>query len=237
MEKLLIVTESLKYSQKIINLLADKENNVKIYKIITKYDELVENMKSKDKIDMILIYLNKITDEKIRLINMLEKNYDLIIVTRNDKELIKEEFFSKNKKIYEEDEYANVIKSIEKVARKKEKDRGHIKEKVMKELGNLQYSSKLKGTQYLCDSIVLLLENEELYMKNLKNYVYPSIAQKYNTSIHNVKCNVNNATIDMNCYCPKKIIAKYFYVYDEKIKITPKQVVEEVFKKIKFEQK
>lgn len=73
MEKLLIVTESLKYSQKIINLLADKENNVKIYKIITKYDELVENMKSKDKIDMILIYLNKITDEKIRLINMLEK--------------------------------------------------------------------------------------------------------------------------------------------------------------------
>lgn len=134
MEKLLIVTESLKYSQKIINLLADKENNVKIYKIITKYDELVENMKSKDKIDMILIYLNKITDEKIRLINMLEKKYDLIIVTRNDKELIKEEFFSKNKKIYEEDEYANVIKSIEKVARKKEKDRGHIKEKVMKEL-------------------------------------------------------------------------------------------------------
>ena len=229
MEKLLIVTESLKYSQKIINLLADKENNIKIYKIITKYDELVENMKTKDKIDMILIYLNKITDEKIKLINMLEKKYDLIIVARNGKESIKKEFFSKNKKIYDEDEYANVIKSIEKIASQKEK--------VMKELGNLQYSSKLKGTQYLCDSIVLLLENEELYMKNLKNYVYPSIAQKYNTSIHNVKCNVNNATIDMNCYCPKKIIAKYFYVYDEKIKITPKQVVEEVFKKIKFEQK
>lgn len=74
MEKLLIVTESLKYSQKIINLLADKENNIKIYKIITKYDELVENMKTKDKIDMILIYLNKITDEKIKLINMLEKS-------------------------------------------------------------------------------------------------------------------------------------------------------------------
>ena len=71
-------------------------------------------------------------------------------------------------------------------------------------------------------------------MKDLKNYVYPIVAKKHNVSVHNVKCNINNATVMMNCECEKRIIMEYFGYFDEKAEVKPKQVIETILNKVMY---
>lgn len=65
-------------------------------------------------------------------------------------------------------------------------------------LKNLGFSTKQSGFMYLKDAIVLCLENNG-NTKQLKNFIYPQIARKYNRSIMAIKISISR--IIENTYC------------------------------------
>lgn len=68
-------------------------------------------------------------------------------------------------------------------------------------------------------------------INNLQKDIYPIIASIYNTSVHNVKCNINNATEAMYYKCDATVLKEYFKFFDDN-KPTTKTVIYTVLNKI-----
>lgn len=73
----------------------------------------------------------------------------------------------------------------------------------------LHYNFSHKGTTYILEAIDIIANNKEDII-NLKKDLYPIIARKYNTTVHNVKCNINLATTSMYYDCDSKRLKNYF---------------------------
>ena len=105
------------------------------------------------------------------------------------------------------------------------------KKEIINELAKIGYDVNYKGITYLVSSILYLHMNQEKWMDNLKRDVYPVIAKIYNTTPHNIKCNINNATESMYCKCASKVLREYFNFFDD-TKPTVKMVIYTVLNKI-----
>lgn len=243
MINLLIIDDNLYYSKTLINMIAENNSNFKLYKILTNGKEALDTIiNEKDFIDIILL------DLKMPILNGLELLKEIhykelysyknsIIVISGEAEMIAK---LRNNPyiysfIYKTQGFSRILDSINELAKLKEENKENLEEKIKNELKLLKFSDKLVGTKYLYEAILLISQNPNLYMKDLKNYIYPIIAKKYNVSVHNIKCNINNATIIMNCDCEKRIIMNYFGFFDEKAEVKPKQVIEAIFKKVLYD--
>lgn len=99
---------------------------------------------------------------------------------------------------------------IEKIIKKSEIE---IKNKIENELKKIEYNFSYKGTEYLVEAIYILYnikkENLAEHEYNFELEIYPIIAEKYNTSVNTVKCNIRNATDKMYYDCDEKILKDY----------------------------
>ncbi len=87
-----------------------------------------------------------------------------------------------------------------------------IKNKIFKELEKLQYNFSYVGTQYMAEAIYEIYSKKYIYSGgNLNKNVYPIIAQKHNTTVNNVKCNITSATKIMSEKCSKDIMENYLF--------------------------
>lgn len=109
-------------------------------------------------------------------------------------------------------------------------DEINVETKIENELKKLRYKKSYKGTQYLIYTIYILYKMNNDGNCELKSEVYPIVAQKFNTSVNNIKCNIRNATDKMYYDCEQDIVVRYVKTLQ---KPTPKIVIKSVLRRIK----
>lgn len=84
-----------------------------------------------------------------------------------------------------------------------------LRSKIKEELKSLKYNYSYKGTKYLEETIYLLYKKG--YEKdNLSKDIYPIIAEKYNSKIQTVKCDIIQASAISYCECEQEKMEEYF---------------------------
>lgn len=86
----------------------------------------------------------------------------------------------------------------------------NIRNRIIEELQYIDYNLSHKGTQYLIETIYHIIENNYIDIDNLSKEIYPILAKRYNTSVHNIKCNINTATTSMYYECNEDKLKNYF---------------------------
>lgn len=240
MLNMLVVEDNFYYSMCLINIVVEKIPQIRLCKIATNGEEALEYLKNSNNIDIVLLDLGLPKLNGLEIIKQLEENNykkyeNSIIVISGDAQLVK--YVIGNPFLYT---YISkgmgldkVLSEIDKLSKIKQNEirQNNILQLINNELRTLGYKENLIGTKYLRETINLIATTD-LTSDNLKNKVYPIIARRHNKSVHNIKCNINNATEMMNCTCKKEIIRKYFVFFDDNSVATPKQVIDTILTKI-----
>lgn len=113
-----------------------------------------------------------------------------------------------------------------------EKEISKITKKIKNELLLLGYNFKLKGTQYLLETIkYIYIKNDMSLLENLEKNVYKYIAENNGKKVLNIKTSIIKATNYVYNYQDEKKIYEYFSI---EIKITPKLVISTILNKLKY---
>lgn len=242
MVNIAIIDDNLNYSRNLMKFLSESNPNLRFVSIVANGKEALKSFNNGDmeNIDIILLdmklpYYNGNEILKFLEFEKNDKFKNSIIAISGESSFLAS--MQNNKYIYT---YINKIEGFDKILietnnliKIKQSDSNSLKMQVLKELNYLNFNDNFVGTKYLLESILIILQRYKFNDYNLKKDVYPIIASKYNKTINNIKCNINNATIMMNCECEKSVLMKYFNFYDDRSEAKPKQVIETVINKIK----
>lgn len=99
-----------------------------------------------------------------------------------------------------------------------------MKRKIANELESIGYKFKYKGTHYLLESILQIIENENSATDNLQTSVYPLVAKKFDKKPLNIKSSISKATECMYYECDSSKLQSYFKGLED-TKPTIKQVI------------
>lgn len=242
MLNLLIADDNIEYVKKISNSILYNNEQIRLVKIASNVNETIQYVKE-CKIDLILLNFIMPYNNGIKILEEIKElddynNKPKVIVASADMELtfkIKNEYdvlevIDKN---YETDKTINIInKSVKYLEQTKEK----YDKIVYKELQKLKYNVKHKGTKYIFEAILYIINNNEYenVLINLEKKVYPAIACKFNKTTENIKNNIVKATNNMYNECSIEYLMKYFdYECDKKP--TPKMVITTIINKLLLE--
>lgn len=109
-------------------------------------------------------------------------------------------------------------------------DEVSVETKIDEELRKLKYNNQYRGTQYLKYTIYILYKMNNDGCCDLKSKIYPIVAQKYNSNVNNVKCDIRNATDKMYYDCEQTIVTNYIGC---NMKPTPKIIIKKILKEIR----
>lgn len=102
--------------------------------------------------------------------------------------------------------------------------------KIINELLSLGYNFKLKGTQYLLETIVYISTKKDInLLENLEKNVYQHIAIRNRKKVLNIKTSIIKATNYVCNYQDEDVLYRYFSI---KIKMTPKLVISTILNKL-----
>ena len=239
MLNLLVVEDNFYYSKSLINTIISN-NKIRLYNIATNGKETIEILKNYSKdIDIILLNLQSSQFNELEILKFLEDNnmnkyYHSVIVISGEMELLKK--VVKNKFLYtfipRESGLKFIKKEINKLVEMKDYSKLPIKEKAKQELYNLNYNFKYIGTKYILEAILILYQENNYDMVKIEKNIYSIIAQKYHTTINNVKTNIIHATNEMYYDCEEEKLYKNLgIVYGEKPK--PKMIIYRIIENLK----
>lgn len=242
MVNILIIEDNLNYSKNLINILFEKRENARLYKILTNGSEAIKILKtSQDKIDVIILDLNLPGINGINILKEIE-NTNLveykgsIIVISGEIELISQ--IIGNGYIYS---YINKLSGFEKISYElsklieiKEQEKASLEHKIFKELKYLNYNFSYLGTKYLEKAIKLIYEYDNIDCIKLEKDIYLKLSKKYNKSTISIKTDIIHATDLMYYDCNSEKLSKYFGIVNNE-KPTPKMVITTIVKKLKYE--
>lgn len=200
MEILLIrknITKSISLMNK-INLI---NSNIRIFKIITSIKEGLEII-NQTSIDAIIIDYEIFKEINIVEFSSLENSIKFMIII-SDKLMITKQ----GKCIFSTEE--NVSENILKLTKQYLNNENDIKEFISEELKYLGYNLSYKGSKYLLECIYYIYKHYDKYDEDNYSEVYSVIAQKYNTSINTLKCNITRATSIMFIECEESKLKSY----------------------------
>lgn len=219
MINILIVIEDINYSKIMLNVLNKLSNNLRFCAIASNEEETIIALKNHN-IDIILLDVK--LDSKIRYILKNNKCSIFFLKTKN----YNVRYFDID---YKTLTISELIAKFEKYKRLKDIQIQLKKERIQKELEYLGYNPNYNGTKYLMESIYILssIDLDDNY--NLEKEIYPIVAQKYNKSVHNIKCNIIHSTDIMVYDCQEEKLNKYmgFFCYS---KPGPKKIMYSVLK-------
>lgn len=107
-----------------------------------------------------------------------------------------------------------------------------IKIEINNELKKLHYNFSYNGTRYISEIIYEIYSKNDIYLDNLKKYIYPVIAKRHNTNINNIHCNIKQSTKCMYFDCPETKLKEYFNLSKTK-KPKEKLVITTILNKIR----
>lgn len=204
--KIVILDKEFENIKFVINKIINNIEEINIISYVATTEEEVLNITSKNEINAILA-----NQKYIKSTNIKEIETVAIEQSINDEQL-KRKLIGINERLT------------------KEEDMKKINKKVIWELSNLGYNFKLKGTQYIVETIMYIYKKKNIdLLDNLEENVYKAIAIKNNKSLSNIKTNIIKSTKFVDTYQNKNILYKYFSL---DIKITPKLVISTILNKI-----
>lgn len=227
MFNILVVEDNINQCKNLVNLISQTNYNIKLYHMAFSGKEALEVIIS-EKIDFIILDLNLPDMSGVDIIEKLEKEElirykNCILVISGQEEMISKicnssyvyKYMYKPYNIDALNNYINEMIEDKEVLIKDKKTKQHINS----ELKKLNFDYALLGTKYLEDCIFEAYNKNIENSYNLKKDLYPIIAKKYNTSVHNIKCRINRATENMYYQCPIKVLQNYLeFNIDEKPK-------------------
>lgn len=214
MLNILISSNDLNFICSMVNNLTSKYENIRIYNISIFLKDTMKQLKyNKKNIDLAIIrdFNHKIT----KFIKAFE-SYDIPIFFISKelniaKDISSNIFFYNNDEIFL-NEFQYIVKSLRNI--KSNNTVNNIKDKVYSYLLEFGYSFSHLGTKYLAHSIItIFIQNNDKNFK-LEREVYPIIAERYNVTINNIKCNITLATKYMNEHVKtsdNKFFSRYFF--------------------------
>lgn len=104
-----------------------------------------------------------------------------------------------------------------------------LKEIISQKLFSIKYSMKYKGTKYLIEATFIAKATGYYDLDKIEKIIYTEVAKIYNTTAHNVKCNIINATDIMYYSCEEEKL-KEFLKTQEIYKPGPKTIISELLK-------
>lgn len=238
MLNLLIIEENIEKYKTIANYILQQFKEIRICGISYNVQEAIKIMK-KQKVDAIL-HNNYVEDaEKLKLINFIykqnikEENIYTILLLREEKKSNYAKDQNNYSWIYRYKEIAEVFSTIEYIIReiRETQSKNMIQKRIYSELENLQYNFSHIGTQYIKEAILEIYISKNCNHFNLNKTIYPIIAQRHNTSVNNVKCNIAKATKNILIGARKEKEEKYFNNLNM-INITAKEVIYKVLSKL-----
>lgn len=239
MYNVLISSRNIMFIKKVLPSLSNSIDKVKITNITTTEKETLSEIIS-GSIDIIVFDNN---ENKLNIINILKelKNsfiypFPTIIVFDSD--------IAKLKKFQESDqislflpkslETTTLIDSLKAIifSAEKKHSKEYYENKAFDELSSIGFNPAHNGTKYLVYSSVFvkLCRNEDL-TNNLEKSVYAVLANKYHTTILNIKSNILKAIKKAYERTDPKIISEYFRIKDNSF-ATPKLIISIVSRKI-----
>lgn len=236
MFNILIMFYDIRLGIRLMNFINNKNKNLNVRFIIQNPTEAIKIINTKDNIDLIILDAkNNYVEERFLEEIMCKCKYNKSIIVISDK--IKN--IEKNQMIYfiikRNSDFKEIANKIDEIITNKKisKEEKIYSQKIRKELLYLGYDISLKGTVYLNEIIKYTLTTPTKKISKLEKNIYPKIAEKYNTSAHNIKCRINSATTKMYNNCEIEKLKHYFnFNIDEKPKI--KTIINTIIYKISF---
>ncbi len=239
----LLVERDIENSIELANTIHMKIKNLRISAITNKLTN-IKHVLTKHDIDIILMNMNCFQNMKtIKEDKFLNSKYKNSVILISNNKSIKNNSISRSY-IYDyitnTDNISNLIEPINelvklkidnKVYNIKDSKENITKKKIKKELANLRYKLSHKGTQYIIETIYFLYKTSDYYNNNYERDIYPIIAQKLETSAHNIKCNIRNATEKMKSTWEENELLKYLNNPSDS-NLGPKRIIEFVLTKI-----
>ncbi len=238
MINILVADDDIYFSRVLVNAINDINENIKIVAITTDGKETLNFLNNNKKIDLVLLDYNLPTMNGLEIVKNIQdsmrKKYEnsIIIISgvlNNIEEFKKislvESFITKSM------EFNEIVHRISLVV--EEKNKILYRDAILNEMRYLHYNFSHKGTKYIIEGIEIIANNKEEDIINLKKDLYPIIARKYNTTVHNVKCNINLATTSMYYDCDSKRLKNYFS-FESDSKPNTKTVIYTILNKIKL---
>ncbi len=226
----MIVDDNIDYAKYILNNVINKFQDIKVSYIATGGQESLEIL-SKNNFDLIFLDLRMpdITGieviERLKVMNIV--NFPKIIIVSGDIDLI---YYIQNTSYI-----SNIINKTESIESVRSKISDTINEikysltfdkiqiQVMKELSQMGYNFKYKGTKYIKETILYIYKQNNMdLLDNLESNVYRVIGIKNKKSVLNIKTNIIKATNIATNYGNKKLGNNYFLA---DTKLTPKSVI------------
>lgn len=201
MQNLLIVEDNLIQSYHLANSICREISNIRLYGIVPTCSEAIEIIKN-CKVDIIILDLKLPDSSGNDVINFIKKNnlskyeYSIIILT-GEISMIKDSI--NNKYIYyyctKIGSYESVVEHTKELAEIKDMESSYSQlDKVIKaNMESLNFDFSYKGTVYLFDTILEIMEREDKFEINFDKEIYPIIAKKYNTKKNSIKVNIFNS--------------------------------------------
>ena len=236
MINVLIADNDVNYAIMLMNRLNSINNNIKVFNIAIDKNSTINIINNNNNIDVVVLALpmNKQDEDNFfRKIMRKYKDINCFIKLTDNQEKYKDNecnFYSMN------EPKSNLSKNIIKINRLVEEimSKKRIKSRnsmIVQELTYLEYDLSLKGTQYLINTIEIISNGEYGEVYNLEKDIYPQITNLYNSTVHNIKNNINRANNSMYIKCEIGKLKNYFgFRIEEKPKT--KEIINTVIRKL-----
>lgn len=240
MLNMLFVNNNYNYSKNLINKVMEKISDVRLFKFLTDGREALQViMNAYDKIDIILLDLNLPEYSGIDILKKIEeeeicKYKNSIIILSAEPQMIKK--LRNSPYVYTfiptGSRFESIINKINDLIKIINISTYPVENQIIRELKKINYNFSYIGTQYIYESILILCTSHQHEKIILEKQVYPLIADKYNTTISNIKTNIVNSTNEMYYDCQKDILNSYLGICENE-KPTPKEVISLIVSNIK----
>ena len=238
MIRIMMATSSEQTTNEFLNQLSSKNNSIAIVKVAKSGKEILNFLETDKNINIIIADYDLLDYKNINILDCVKERekYQSSFIILADKTT---NYLNRCKLIYSvlrrSAPIENLVDKINELVSDRDEERKlvQLKSRIHHEVLSIGYELSYKGTRYLMHAIEYMALNLDKNLDKLETDIYPAVAEICNTTVHNVKCNVNRATNMMYYNCDINKLKEYFYLEEDvrpKTKIIVNTIVNRVLR-------